>query len=71
MQVKKAKWKIAAEFLQKHGRITAMDIVKECNTVSPHKFIQILKNKIGLKELETDTPYKIFIMAEPQIKLNL
>lgn len=70
--MKVPKWQIAANFLERNGRITALDVVKECNTVSPHKFLEILRAKVGLRALEnTGTPYKIFVKADKQIKLNL
>jgi len=62
----------AIEFLDKHGRITAMDIIAECKTVSPHKYIQLMKAKVGLRELEnTGKNYKIFVKADQQMRLLL
>lgn len=66
------KWQLAANYLQSHGRITAMDIIRVCNTVAPHKYIQILHQRVGIKELEnTGTNYKIFVPVDKQMRLNL
>ena len=65
------KWQLAADYLNRHGRITAMDIIRECNTVAPHKYIQMLKSKVGLREIQSGEGYKIFVPADKQMILNL
>lgn len=69
---KTPKWRIAADFLEKNGKISSGDVAHVCNTVSPHKFLMILKEKVGLEELEnTGKPYKIFIKANKQLRLQI
>lgn len=66
------KWLIAYNFVLEHGQITALDVTRICNTVSCHKYLEILRDKGLIKEIDsTGKNYKVFGLAEKQMELSL